>query len=242
MRVTGAIRRSCPGAPRRATAAVAVSAAVLAGAGACSSGAGTNGEEKKTPAQISSDAQAALRNAASVRVAGTLTDTGSGSGGTTTFDLHFHKGVGAYGTMSNAGQTLQLIRLGNDLYVKGAGAAQLGPTAAGLVGNRYVKLSATSGIGKDLASSIDLSSFVDDLTLSDTSGVRRSTLDGRKAVVLTDKGDGVSTLYVADSGSPVPLRLAGSGSTGGGTMSFTDYGADVTIAAPAAAVTLPAGT
>ena len=57
---------------------------------------------------------------------------------------------------------------------------------------------------------------------------------GQKAIVLTQQ-DG-SQFFVADSTTPVPLKLVNRG-TNTGTITFTDYGKTQTISAPAGAET-----
>jgi hypothetical protein len=223
-----------------ALTAVAVSATLLLGTAACSSGSKLNGEEKKTSTQVVTDATAALKAAKSVHLSGTQTDTSGETKTVTTIDLHYLNGTGSYGTVTTGGATLQLIRIGKDLYVKGPNL--FGATAARTIGDHYVKLSASSGTGQSLGAVTDLSQTADQLLnpggkVGKT--VDRATVSGNKAVVLTETADnGTGKLYVANTGSPVPLRIVATGSSAS-TLNLTDFGAPVTIKAPAGAVTLP---
>ncbi|WP_078970595.1 hypothetical protein, partial [Streptomyces sp. NRRL F-6492] len=63
-----------------------------------------------------------------------------------------------------------------------------------------------------------------------------TTVGGRKALALTEPGDGgeTSTVYVATEGTPYVLRIVTKGGDEPGTITFTQYGKPVAAKAPAA--------
>jgi hypothetical protein len=63
-----------------------------------------------------------------------------------------------------------------------------------------------------------------------------ATIHGTKALALVDSGSGGGTLYVAETGKPLPLRITQNASSG--SIDFTDYGAKVTTTAPSGAIDL----
>jgi len=98
------------------TAARALAAVLLCGGALAACGStGTNGVAGKPTGQIISSAKAAVVAADSVHVQGVL-----GSGATAIkLDMVLAKGKGASGTVVIGNQTIQLLRVGPDVYVKG---------------------------------------------------------------------------------------------------------------------------
>ena len=95
----------------RALAAALVSASSLAACGST----GTNGVAGKPTGQIITTAEAAVAGADSVHVQG---DLGSGAN-LIHLDMRLVKGKGASGTVVIDNQTIELLRVGQDVYVKG---------------------------------------------------------------------------------------------------------------------------
>ncbi len=207
-------------------------AVVLGLTAACSSGAKLNGEEKKSAAQVVTDSRAALKTAKTVHLTGTVKGTGDDAGSNFTLDMHYLNGTGGYGSMTVSGQKLEIVRIGNDVYIKGD-ATVTGAAAASA--GKFQKLSATSGTGKSIGDIANLSSLADNIITSDKTlqpAVAKETVDGAEAVVLTDNAsDGPGKLYVANTGSPVPLAIEGTGSSTG-KLTFSDYGKSVSVTAP----------
>jgi hypothetical protein len=133
-----------------------------------------------------------------------------------------------------AGATLDIISTGTKVYVKGDKAfwdSQAGEGAYELIGDKWV----ASTSDKDLESFKDFTDFTTAvsqmLTPSGTlSKTEPSTVDGQAVIGLQDGEKG--TLWVATTGDPLPLKIDG-GSEGG--VTFSDWGATVTITEPAAA-------
>ncbi|MDQ2850311.1 MAG: hypothetical protein M3Y49_06180 [Actinomycetota bacterium] len=131
---------------------------------------------------------------------------------------------------------MNIVKVGSTAYVKapaGFWTKTAGSKAAGLAG-KWIKVTGKS----NPLSSLTLQSIAAGLNSADSpmqSGVKRTTLNGKKALVLTQK-DG-STLTVADAASPVPLQIVNKTAAKKGQLDFTGYGAPQNITAPKGAVT-----
>ena len=101
----------------RALAAVLAGAAVSCGAAACGS-TGTNGVATKSTGSIVKSAEDAVVGADSFRVQG---DIGAGTQAIK-LDIRLVKGKGASGTVQINGSTIELLRVGQEVYVKGDAA------------------------------------------------------------------------------------------------------------------------
>lgn len=215
---------------RRPVVVAALSALAAAG---CGGGSTTNGLEKKTPTQVTQAAVAALKAAKSVRLVGETREGGR----LLKIDFRF-QGPDTAGTMARDGERAEIVKVGGTTYLKAdrrfyqsAG----GGAAADLVADRWVKLA--SGGAKQFEE-LTLDSFAKDIGKEPTTGkVERTTLAGRKAVLITQRNG--TRLWVADVGAEYPLRAEKPGADGG-HVDFTDYGADFRIAAPRDAVDLGA--
>lgn len=98
----------------RAAAAALVSGALCCGAAACGS-TGTNGVATKSTGTIEKDAEDAIVGADSVHVIGVI---GAGAQAIK-LDMRLVKGKGASGTVQINGETIELLRVGQEVYVKG---------------------------------------------------------------------------------------------------------------------------
>jgi hypothetical protein len=216
----------------RQLAAVALAAAVLTACG----GSDDNGEGAKKGPRVASDAASALEKADAVHITG----GGTSNGVTSTVDLRL-QGPDATGSITQGGQKLQLVSVGGKVYVEAPSAfwAQSGvPQAtAGALDGKWV-------IVPDSAAAsvlpVTLKGLADELrkptsgaTINDA--VHTGTLNGKKVVVVT-QSDG-STLDVAATGSPYPLRTVDKG-TNPGTVTASDFGKKTTITAPSGALDL----
>jgi hypothetical protein len=106
-----------PRSAARALAAALTGAAVSCGAAACGS-TGTNGVATKSTGSIVKSAEDAIVGAASFRVQG---DIGSGAQAIK-LDMRLVRGQGASGTVQINGSTIELLRVGQEVYVKGDAA------------------------------------------------------------------------------------------------------------------------
>lgn len=201
----------------------------------CGGGSKSNGEAGKTAAQVVADAQAAAAGASIVHVTG----AGKTNGQPLKLDLWVGK-ARAKGTLVENGLSFQVIRIGEEVYVKGSDAFLkqfAGAAAASLLHDRWLKGSATTGDLAALAPLTDLSTFFKGVLGSHgkIENKGETTYKGQKAVEIRDTTQSGS-LYVAATGTAYPIALAGGAQQG--DVDFTDWNAKVTIAAPKNAVDL----
>lgn len=125
-------------AEMRRAVIVASFAVLVLGIAGCGGGKKTNGEEKKSAAQVVADAQAAVKSASIVHVVG----GGSDNGRPIKLDLWVGDGKGK-GQLEENGLSIDLVRVAKAVYVK-AGAAFwkqfAGAAAAALLHDRWVKV------------------------------------------------------------------------------------------------------
>jgi hypothetical protein len=205
--------------------AVAV-ALLLAGCGGSSS----NGEAEKSASQILADAKRAAIEAGSVKVRGTIEDQG------TAIALDLLVGTdGGSGTMTIQGSKIDIIRIGNVVYLR-AGAdfyrqVGAGKGAGQLLDGRWLKVASTSADFKDLASFTDIDQFMKNALKPEgkISKGGETTVSGSKAIELKDSKGG--SLFVATTGKPYPVEFHGGGTTSG-KLVLTDFGAAVKPKAP----------
>jgi hypothetical protein len=187
------------------------------------------------------------RTKAAFKAADTVRLKGSGASGTTKFaiDMRYSTAGNAVGTVSNAGQTIELRRIGQTVYVKADKAfwtKSAGAAVAELLGGKYLKAPLADPRVAQLGAFTDKNSFADEV-LSPSSNVTKGdskSIRGIPAIGLVDKASsGSATLYVATSGQPVPLQLAPTSGAGNeGSFDFLDYGKPVDVAVPPAAQTI----
>jgi hypothetical protein len=191
--------------------------------------------------EILAAAQKAFAAAPSVRLAGTVTDSGQKIG----LDLRIKKGAGATGTLTVGGKPVRILRIGKAAYVQGSPAfygALMDASTARLLAGKWLKMSTSSKDFAGLLPLTDLQTFAKGV-FTPTGAVGKgavTTYAGKRVVELRDS-DG-STLDVALDGPAYPLRVTGPRSAGAGqTLTFTAYGAAVPLSPPPAAqvVALP---
>jgi hypothetical protein len=224
---------------RTALAVVGTASAVLltacggssttAGAAPKSSAAATNGVDKLSATEIVSKMQAAAGAATSVHVAG--------KSGTTSIDLKMGAGS-ADGTVGLGAGNVEIVRIGEQLYLKGDKAfwtQSASASVAGVVAGKYVKISGTQAAQYALFTR--MSDFFGQ-ALKPSGTVTKgavTTIDGQRAIGLIDT-DG-SVLYVALDGPPLPIKTTNTGSDAG-EVDFTGWNQAVTVAAPPASQVL----
>ena len=216
--------------------ALVVTAAVTLAAGtalsACGGGSGLNGEQSKTGNEVAQDAVNALRHASSAHMIGSA-NIGSAP---VSFDLTF-KGNDTSGRVSTNGTTFEVIKLGDQAYVKGSKATYTSLTnakIAEIIGDRWLHLSGDKASSYTSITLGSITSSLNSTTWAKT--VHQAKLDGKKVVVITNTKDG-SQVYVANTGKPYPLKGQGK-TTADGSWAFSDYDKPVTIAPPADSINL----
>ncbi|MEU0071160.1 hypothetical protein ABZ027_16685 [Streptomyces sp. NPDC006332] len=227
--------------PRRAAlvgavCALAATGTVLTGCGGEDPDKGTNGVGKLSAAQIQARSRSAAESADTVRLAGNVV----AGGRTYKLDMRL-KADGASGAVTAEGTTFQLLRVGEELFLKadadfwtGAdGKGDDGDTAAGeKLDGKYVKVPQGDPSYKKFSVFTDMDVLLDGLlTLHGTleTDGRHEQAGLRTVRVTGDAGSG-GTLDVSLDGKPYPLRLVRAG--GAGTLTFSAWGKDFTLAEP----------
>jgi hypothetical protein len=215
----------------RFVAVVGLAAVLLTACG----GSGGNGESAKKGPQVAADAANALEKAGAAHLSG----TGTQDGKPMQLDVTV-VGADATGTVTMDGAKLDLINVGGKLYIRASSDfwAQNGIPAAAvsLLDGKWVILPADSA-GE--LSQFSLKGLADELrhpsdgTIKDA--VHTDTVDGKKVVVVTESNG--STLDVAATGEPYPLKIVDKGSEAS-TITASDFGKKTKIAAPSGALDL----
>jgi hypothetical protein len=217
----------------RTVSTIALATVALAGCG----GASSNGIESKSASEIVTEALKTAESAKSVHLSGTVASSGTHVG----LDMEILKGTGAKGTISEGTLTLQLIRAGENLYLKGNSEFFEhfgGPEAAKLLQGKWLKAPANSSELESLGELTDMHKLLSSIGNEHGALAKggTSTIEGTNVIAVNDTEKG-GTLYVATTGKPYPIQLSKTGS-GGGKVSFTRWDEDVSISAPPASETI----
>ncbi|MFJ1754592.1 hypothetical protein [Kitasatospora sp. NPDC088134] len=179
----------------------------------------------------------ALKDAGAVRAVGTV----SGGGSQISMDLRMDTVGSCTGTLTQSGTgSFQVVKSGQQLWVKPDLAfwqSHGGSAAAELVGDRYLKTTADNADFAEIGDLCNLGTLADQIGTGKTDLAKGAptTVQGRPALTLTNSAStGTGTLYVASTGSPVPLRLE----KATGTVDFSDFGTPVPTATPGPAQSL----
>ena len=193
---------------------------------------GSSPLEGKTGQEVAEAAAAALEEAGSVDVAGTLTTQGEEG----EVDLHL-QGEDASGTITFAGTEVQLLNVGGSVYLQAPpefwSSFGLPEEAAAQFEGQWVVVPVEAGAG---FSEFSLAGFVEELRNPDgevKEEVSEGEVDGED-VVIVEREDG-SSLKVADDDPSYPLELTNSGDSEG-TVTFSGFGETEEITAPADAL------
>ncbi|WP_330264597.1 hypothetical protein [Streptomyces griseorubiginosus] len=228
-----------PGRSRRAVLVGAVCALVVTGTAltGCSEDpdAGTNGVGKLSAEQIQARTRAAAGSAEALRLSGNVVT----SGRTYKLDMRLSADGGS-GSVTAEGTTFQLLRIGEELYLKAGagfwtqadGKGEDTDAAADKLDGKYVKVPAGDPAYKKFSGFTDKDVLLDGLlTLHGTLGTAgHHEQAGTRTIRITgDEGDG-GTLDVSLEGQPYPLRLARAG--GAGTLTFSAWGKSFTLTEP----------
>ncbi|MFJ3878762.1 hypothetical protein ACIPW5_15000 [Streptomyces sp. NPDC090077] len=198
---------------------------------------GTNGVGKLTADKIEGQAKAAATAANSVHLAGTLVTGGK----TFTLDMKL-KSDGGSGEVKSAEDTFQLLRVGEQLYLKASAAFWGKSDSAGKLGDKYVKVPEGDPSYKQFRGFTDMHVLLDGLlglqgTL--TKGAY-TTVGHTKAVpVSADAGKG-GKLSVSLEGTPYPLLMERAG--GAGRVELSEWGKPFPLEAPAQDQTVDYGS
>jgi hypothetical protein len=233
----------------RAPGVIVAAAIVLAGCGG--NGGGTAGPDgaagsaaarpadTRSAATIVSQLKAAMGHASSVHLAGQLRSRG------TDVDLNVSLiRSGAFSGLITSGTTkLDIVAAGDDVYVKVTSAflklAHAPAAACSHACGKYVAEAASGAqaITGDFSMSSLLGNVTSELPSYQKAGT--ATIGGRQALAL--HGSDGSTLYVAATGTPFPLRAIAPKSSDAGELDFSLWNAVPPIAAPPAADVISLG-
>jgi hypothetical protein len=198
-------------------------------------GSNDNGESAKKGPQVAGDAANALEKAGAAHL------TGSGTQGGKPMKLDVHVvGADASGTLTMNGAKVDLVNVGGKLYVRASGDfwTQNGvpASAISLLDGKWVIVPGQAAGELDQFS---LKGLADELRNPSNGTIKEDvttgTVDGQKVVVVTES-DG-STLDVAATGKPYPLRVVDKGSQAS-TINVSDFGKKTAITAPSGALDL----
>lgn len=212
--------------------------AVLAGFAACAltgcGGDDTNDLEKKTAAEVQQEAAAALKGAASVHVTGPVTSDGKQA----KLDVKI-QGTSSQGTLTIGEDSVEITKIGDDVYIKGTmqALAQIGaPGAVQRLGeDKWIKLAVENLTSFEGFTTDDIAAQLTKFESRLEPKVEQTTLDGKKVVLISQQNG--SKLYVANTGTAYPLRSI---TTKDDTrqIEFTEYGTKFDITTPPDAVDL----
>jgi hypothetical protein len=223
-------------ATMRVTALVLVMAALLAGCGSVNKAAKDNGEASKPANRVFADARAAAVSAASVHVTGRVSSKGT----PITLDLSIAGERGAKGSMSTSGLDFDLVRIGDVAFVRGSDAFYehfAGAGVAQLLHGKWIKSSIVSGRFRSLGPLTNIRLLFGEVATHHGKLVidGKATYKGEDAVAIRDTSDN-SKLYVAATGKPYPIAIVGGKKSQSGTITFGDWNASVSLAAPKDAI------
>jgi hypothetical protein len=203
--------------------------------------AGTNGVGKLPAPTIEQKAKTAAAGAPALRLAGTVVSGGQ----TYRLDMRL-RADGGVGEVTTKGATFQLLRVGDDLYLK-AGADFYGDggddkdskAAAAKLNGKYVKVPSSDPSYQQFTGFTDKKTLLADLFVLDgtlkTGGHRKV---GSTRTIALDGTRGGS-LDVSLKGTPYPLRYQRAGHAG--TLTLSDWGEDFSLVAPAKSEVLDYG-
>lgn len=204
-------------------------AALAAGCGS-SKPSSTSAEVSKPGAQVLKDAQRAASFASSVHAAG----HGVQAGQTITLDLSITSGSGAVGKFTLFGGTVELIRIGDKLYLRGDRPfwKHFGGNGVkvGLLANRWVVAPASASTFSGFTRLMSMAGFTSQFAVQGkvvNDGVK--TYNGLKVIALRDPAEN-GTLYVRALGKPYPVALVGGKSSA--TLTFDHWNRPVTLPKP----------
>jgi hypothetical protein len=185
--------------------------------------------------EILAKAVSALQAAKSVRIKG----EGGAGGERFSIDLRY-AGENSTGTLGSSGQTIELRKLGQTVYLKGSREFWTdngGEGAAQLLAGKWLKTPVTDPRFGKLSEVTDLRETAESILDPDgtiTKGAEK-TVNGVPSVGLVSSGKDGGTLWVATTGEPYPVRIEPGAQSGQqGALDFTGYGESVTVEAPPA--------
>jgi hypothetical protein len=216
--------------------ALVLAAGLLAGCGGSKKEAKPNGEASKPANQVFADARSAATSASSAHVSGSLVSNGTPF----TLDLSTVRGKGAKGSVSINGLQFDLVKIGDTAYIKGSDAFYrhfAGPVIAQLIHGKWVKAPTTNARFRSFAPLASMGGLFAEIGSNHGKLVNdgEKTYQGQQVVVIRDTSDD-SKLYVAATGTPYPVAIAGGNKKQSGRVTFDDWNKPVSLSAPSGAI------
>jgi hypothetical protein len=198
---------------------------------------GTNGVGKLSADQIEDKAKAAAGAADSVHLSGTLVSGGKSF----SLDMRLKKDGGS-GEVKSKDDTFQLLRVGEQLYLKASAAFWGQSESAGKLGDKYVKVPEGDPSYKQFRGFTDMTVLLDSLLGLDGKLAKGdyTKVGPTRAVLLTSDAGKGGKLSVSLEGTPYPLRMERAG--GAGRVELAEWGKPFPLEAPPQDQTLDYGS
>lgn len=195
--------------------------------------------QAQKPAEIVAASQLAARHYTSVNASGVVSDTG----GRDRVDIHIVPGKGVIGDMSYTPYILEVIRIGETIYLNSKHFANFyellaGPKAGRHMPGTWIRASVdTRGIIHTLSTMTQLPRLTDGFFGRDgtLSMGHMAVVDGAKVLEVKNNASG-EVLYVATSGNPYPYQILESGASTSEGITFDEWNRPVSISAPPDAI------
>ncbi|MER5779314.1 hypothetical protein ABT144_34525 [Streptomyces sp. NPDC002039] len=228
---------------RRAAVAGVLCAGLAVSVTGCGGGAGedpdkgTNGVGKLSADKIEAQARTAATAASSVHLSGTLASGGKSF----TLDMRL-KSDGGTGEVKSQEDTFQVLRVGEQLYLKASAAFWGESDSAGKLGDKFVKVPQSDPTYKQFRGFTDMGVLLDGLLGLDgklTKSPYSKVGHARVVPLLADGGKG-GRLSVSLDGTPYPLLMERAG--GAGRVELADWGQAFPLDPPAKDQTVDYGS
>lgn len=206
-----------------------------------------NGITSMQPTQIINTALTAMQAAKSVTISGAIRQGGQ----TLLLNVTVSTSGQGQGTISMNGQKVSVASTGSTVYLKGGASFWRGNgvpgSAVSQLANRWISLSLSDPGASSIAGALNLSTFIGQLPKSSDAGttlvkVATGFLNGQAVVKLKatnpKKLNDNGVLYIATTGNPYVVRIAGSSGSSLGVIDFSHYNQPVNVQPPAGAVPL----
>jgi hypothetical protein len=227
---------------RRAVAALALCTGLAAGLTSCGEDPdkGTNGVGKLSAQEIEDRARTAADGATAVRVAGTLVS----KTGSYRLNMRLKEGGGT-GSVSFGKDTFELLRTGEELYIKadaafwthqeqGAGKepSDSDIEAAEKLDGKYVKVPQGDSAYEQFRGFTDMDGLLDGLLglEGELSKGGRTEIGGVRVIAVRAAEGAGGTLDVSLEGEPYPVQFSRAG--GAGVLTLGEWGTDFPLEAP----------
>lgn len=209
---------------------VALAAACVLLAAACGGSKSSNGETAKPAKQILKDAQRAASSAHSVHANG----HGVESGQKLTLDISISKGSGAHGTFTLFGGSVEMLLLGDKLYLRGDRAFWQhfgGPgVRVSAVANRWVVAPSSNSNFSGFTGLMTMAGFTSRFGVpGKVTHHGETTFNGQKVIALRDAAEN-GTFYVSATGTPYPVAIVGGKSAV--TLTFDHWNQPISLPKP----------